>query len=175
MVTYLLTFSCYGARLHGDERGTVDRNHNLAGAPYLPCEPTWTEAEQRNMLQARYYMDAPRRRIVIRSILEVCAHRCWLPMAVHVRSSHVHVVLDAPECPEPLLTALKAYASRALNQSGLDAPHRRRWSRHGSTRYLWNRKAIDRAVGYVAGGQGEPMELFLPTPGRDRQGAEGDS
>ena len=173
MVTYLLTFSCYGARLHGDERGTVDRNHNLVGARYLPCEPTWIDAERRNMLQGRYHLDAPRRSIVIRSILEVCAHRCWPPIAVHVRSSHVHVVLDAPEPPEPVLTALKSYASRALNRAGLDVPNRRRWSRHGSTRYLWNRVAIDRAVGYVADGQGEPMELYLFPPSRDRKGAEG--
>ncbi len=166
MVTYLLTFSCYGTRLHGDERGTVDRNHNLAGSRYLPCEPTWIDAERRNMSQARYHLDAPRRSIVIRSILEVCAHRDWLPIAAHVRSSHVHAVLDAPELPEPVLTALKAYASRAFNQSGLDLPHRRRWSRHGSTRYLWNRQAIDRAVSYVADGQGAPMELLLHTEPR---------
>ena len=161
-MTYLLTFSCYGPRLHGDPRGTVDRNHNLVGARYLPCEPAWMDAERRNMVQGEYDLDAPRRNIVIRSILEVCAHRCWLPIAVHVRSSHVHVVLDAPQPPEPVLTALKSYASRHLNRAGLDAPNRRRWSRHGSTRYLWNRKAIDRAVGYVTEGQGEPMELYLP-------------
>ena len=25
---YLLTFACYGERLHGDQRGSVDPNHN---------------------------------------------------------------------------------------------------------------------------------------------------
>jgi hypothetical protein len=32
-MTYLITFSCYGARVHGDERGTVDRHHNWKATP----------------------------------------------------------------------------------------------------------------------------------------------
>ena len=35
-LAYLITFACYGARLHGDESGSVDRHHNLPGTPYLP-------------------------------------------------------------------------------------------------------------------------------------------
>jgi hypothetical protein len=31
---------------------------------------------------------------------------------------------------------MKSYASRRLNQLGLDEPARRRWARHGSTRWL---------------------------------------
>ena len=28
LITWHITFGTYGARLHGDERPTVDRNHN---------------------------------------------------------------------------------------------------------------------------------------------------
>jgi hypothetical protein len=33
--SYLITFVCYGTRLHGDE-GAIDRNHNLPGGRTLP-------------------------------------------------------------------------------------------------------------------------------------------
>jgi hypothetical protein len=31
-VTYLITFACYGCRLHGDAAGSADRWHNVSGA-----------------------------------------------------------------------------------------------------------------------------------------------
>lgn len=41
-------------------------------------------------------------------------------LAAHVRPSHVHAVVEADRTPEQVMTALKAYASRALNESGCD-------------------------------------------------------
>lgn len=58
------------------------------------------------------------------------------------------------------MTALKAYASRGLSDAGPGTPDRMRWSRHGSTRYLWSKESIDRAVGYVLDGQGDRMEWY---------------
>jgi hypothetical protein len=83
---------------------------------------------------------------------------CW---PVHVRTNHVHVVVDAPVAPEKVLNEFKAYASRRLNQIGLDNADRRRWSRHGSTRYLWKREEVESAIGYVADRQGDPMALYV--------------
>ena len=56
---------------------------------------------------------------------------------------------------------LKAYASRQLNDSGLDVPSRRRWTRHGSTRYLWNSQQVEQAIGYVSDEQGLAMALYI--------------
>ena len=58
------------------------------------------------------------------------------------------------------MNAMKAYSSRALNQHGLDRAGRRRWSRHGSTRYLWTDDDVRAAIEYVVREQGEPMEVF---------------
>jgi hypothetical protein len=55
----------------------------------------------------------------------------------------------------------KAYASRALNRLGHDAPGRKRWARHGSTRWLWNYEDVLDAIRYVVEEQGEPMALFV--------------
>ena len=55
---------------------------------------------------------------------------------------------------------LKSYASRMLNQSGLDEASRKRWARHGSTRWLWNRESVSDAVRYIVEGQGVTMAVF---------------
>jgi hypothetical protein len=72
----------------------------------------------------------------------------------------VHVVIDADQRAEQVMNALKAYASRALNQNGFERPDRRRWARHGSTRYLWTRDAVSAAVHCVVCEQGDPMTVF---------------
>ena len=57
------------------------------------------------------------------------------------------------------MTALKAFASQALNRLEIDGPDRRRWARHGSTRYLWTPKEISAAIHYVMCQQGEHGDL----------------
>src|SRR6202042_3628522 len=91
---------------------------------------------------------------------EVCSYRGWAMLAAHVRTHHVHTVVVANCQPEQVLTAMKAYSSRALSESELDGPDRRRWARHGSTRYLWTGDAVSAAIHYVVREQGEPMAIF---------------
>ncbi len=59
-----------------------------------------------------------------------------------------------------MATDLKAYASRSLAEQGFDPPDRRRWARHGSTRYLWTAERVEAAIQYVVQEQGEPMAVF---------------
>jgi hypothetical protein len=59
--------------------------------------------------------------------------------------------------------ALKAYASRRLGES--EANRTKRWSRHGSTRYLWSDENVLGAISYVVHHQGEPMSVF---PAREK-------
>ncbi len=113
------------------------------------------------MTQEPYEMDDARRLAVLAAVRQHCEYRNWPLLAAHVRTNHVHVVVDAPVAPEKALNELKAYASRHLNRVGLDSPDRRRWSRHGSTRYLWKREEVESAIGYVADRQGEPMALYV--------------
>jgi hypothetical protein len=40
---YLLTWTCHGTWLHGDERGSVDEQHNRYGRPMLAANPMLKE------------------------------------------------------------------------------------------------------------------------------------
>lgn len=157
--TYLITFVCYGAWLPG-QTGAVPQTQNAFGAR-LPEPDAEKEQRSRNrMIQEPYVLDATRRQLVLRTLQEVCSCRGWTLLAAHVRTNHVHLVATAGCKPEPVLNALKAYSSRALNHFALDGPDRRRWARHGSTRYLWTRESVSAAIQYVVHEQGDAMAVF---------------
>jgi hypothetical protein len=156
-MTYLLTFTCYGTHLHGAAAGSVDRFHNAPGNRAVDDDPRRVGLELERMGQPPYCMDEGRRRVVLAGIQERCRQRNWFLRAAHVRTNHVHLVVDAEAKPERVMNDLKSYASRRLNLEPLDKPARKRWTRHGSTRWLWTPESVTAAIVYVVGGQGEPM------------------
>ncbi|MGA2713310.1 MAG: transposase [Bryobacteraceae bacterium] len=88
-------------------------------------------------------------------------HRGRKLHAAHVRTNHVHVVVEANVRPELVMNTFKSYASRSLNRRGSDEPDRKRWARHGSTRWLWKDEDVQEAIRYVVSEQGEPMKVYL--------------
>jgi REP element-mobilizing transposase RayT len=160
-VRYFITFSCYGAHLHGDASGSVDREHNLPGGRLLDAQARLAAAERLAMGQAPYSLDHDRRTAVLDALQEVCVSRGWTLMAAHVRTNHVHAIVESEVQPERIMNDFKAYASRKLNQLGMDQPGQKRWARHGSTRWLWPDQSVREAIKYVVEEQGEPMAVFL--------------
>ena len=61
---------------------------------------------------------------------------------------------------ERVLNAFKAAATLRLNKSFPAERNRRRWARHGSTRYLFEPDQVAEKVDYTLFGQGEPMQRF---------------
>jgi REP element-mobilizing transposase RayT len=159
-MTYLITFSCYGCHLHGSESGSVDYAHNAFRTPVLDVDSARVASESECMDQTPYMLDRVRRDAVLATIQEVCTHRGWCLLAAHVRTTHVHSVVEAEVEPERVMGDFKSYASRCLNQMGLDSLDRKRWTRHGSTRWLWKPQHISAAIQYVVAEQGEAMAVF---------------
>ena len=113
------------------------------------------------MVQAAYLLDSIRRDVVLRAIREVCLFRGWGLLAAHVRTNHVHVVVEAECLPEGVMQDFKAYSSRALNGLGIERKDGKRWALHGSTRWLFRDLEVQEAVRYVVYGQGETMAVYL--------------
>jgi REP element-mobilizing transposase RayT len=156
-MVYLITFTTYGTHLHGDDRGSVDRNHNQPGTRTIaPDTQPHTQAKHQ-MKEQPYLLNKPRREIVLDSIRRTCTLSGWRALAIHVRTNHVHVVLASEQSPERIMNSLKSHASRALNSI---EPSCRRWTRHGSTRHLHRGEATQHAIAYVAAAQGHPMESY---------------
>lgn len=167
-LAYLITFSCYGARLHGEDKATVDRNHNVPDGRHVPEDRLRARAEARLMSEPPYRLNPQARELTLHALQEVCAHKGWSLYAAHVRGNHVHVVVAAEQQPEVVMTTFKSYATRALKH--VEATVRtKRWSRHGSTRWLWTSKQVKEAAAYVLYGQGEPMACYDALADRDRR------
>jgi REP element-mobilizing transposase RayT len=121
--------------------------------------PARTAFEEERMDQLPYILDLARRDLVLQAIQAICAHRDWRLLAAHVRSNHVHTVVEAEPRPEPIMNDFKAYASRHLSRVGLDEPGRKRWARHGSTPWLWKLPHVWALIQYVAE-QDDAMSVF---------------
>jgi hypothetical protein len=138
----LITFTCYGTWLHGDERGSVDEEHNAFGTPVLSTDLERRARERDSLAEGDYSLDASRRRIALDALCEIAQRKGWILHAVHVRSNHVHIVVTASGPPERVMNDLKTAASRRLNRRFPAEQNRTRWTRHGSTRYLWTVEAV---------------------------------
>jgi REP element-mobilizing transposase RayT len=159
-LAYFITFHTYGTWLHGDAPGSVDREHNQVGTPWLEPNIELRESARQRMTQEPYVLDAARRQVVRDAIVAECHFRGWLLHALHVRSNHVHLVVTAACAPESVLRMCKSHASKCLNQAGFDERDRKRWAEHGSTRYLWNEASMSAAIEYTLYQQGVPMATF---------------
>lgn len=165
-MTYLITFACYGAHLHGDETGSVDRIHNQPGSRAIATDQGRVNLERRLMDQPPYVMDQARRDAVLAALLERSSQRGWELLAAHVRENHVHIVIGADVVPERIMNDLKSYASRVLNRLHLETPDRKRWARHGSTRWLRGSKNVVAAIRYVIEKHGDSMAVYVASDQR---------
>jgi REP element-mobilizing transposase RayT len=163
---WLITFSCYGQHLHGDERGSVDRRHNQPGTATLPTDEPRQRTESALMKEAPYHLDSTARRLVLRAVREACAYRGWILDACHVRTTHLHAVVSGNAAGAKMMSDFKVYASRALNASG--EKRSRRWARRGSVRRIVGRESKVKVIRYVLEGQGVAMAVWPGVRSRRR-------
>jgi len=157
-LAYFITFPTYGAWLHGDARGSVDRDHNIPGTALLDPNEHRRPKEQRRLKHPQVLLNAQRRAVVHRTILEVADHRDWTVHALNVRTNHVHVVVGAPETPERVMNTLKSWSTRRMVEAGVLPRGTKAWVRHGSTRYLWKPEQLKAACDYVCEAQGADLD-----------------
>ena len=159
-LAYFLTFHTYGTWLHGRAPGSIDKQHNQFGMPCLPADPE-REGEMRERMSATpFQLDGPRRKVVRATVQEVSAYRGWPLLALHVRGTHIHIVVRGNADPDKMLDDYKAYATRRLKEAAYDRERSHRCTPGGSTEFLWRPDQVIAAVRYVVDRQGEPMEVL---------------
>ena len=159
-IGYLLTWVTYGTWLPGDARGWVDYQHGLQ----LP-RPVRERDASAKMTEDAYRLSPEQRKAVEAQVAETCHYRGWHLHAVNCRSNHIHVVVSAPNNiqPKKIVADMKSWATKRLKTlayaSGYEgvgennACRENWWAERGSTRYLYNQKALDAAIFYVMEGQ----------------------
>ncbi len=149
-VAYLLTWTCYGTWLHGDERWSINKGHNDFHGPSIGPHQRMERAARARMKGDIVLLTPAMRRIAGGAIREHAAHKGWTTYAVNVRTNHAHAVITAPgRRPDPVLVQVKGWATRALREAGLFAADARVWTKGGSKRWLWDEKGLREAIAYV--------------------------
>ena len=146
---YFITWSCYGARLHGDSRGSVDRDHNAYNTPLLPASEPAQSRDRRQMPEEPFVLSAEGQRIVRETVAAHTEYRRWELLIVNVRTNHVHLVVSARLAPESVMGQYKAWTSRRLREAGVLGNRTKVWTPHGSTKYLWTIEDTRDAVHYA--------------------------
>lgn len=155
-LAYFLTFTTHGTWLHGDKRGSVDRDHNAYGTK-LAAPNFVREAKNREAMKgAEVVLSPDARALVDEAIRKTCFVRQWTLHALNVRSNHVHVVVTSDDDSEKTMNDLKAWATRALRGGGLVEVDQRVWTRKGSRHKLFTSKAVAAAVHYTLHEQDGP-------------------
>ena len=160
-LAYFVTWHTYGTWLHGRAPGSVDDSHNIYGTPFVPVDSDRLALSIGRMASEFVTLDEPHRQAVQAAIVEVCQHRGWRLLALHVRTTHIHAVVAASAKPEQVMNDFKAYATRRLRRDQLVGCSARIWATHGSTRYVWNEEQLAEKVAYVVDGQGAAL---MPAP-----------
>lgn len=98
-------------------------------------------------------LDNAQRAVAHRALVELCAERGWDLHVLNVRTNHVHLVVTAAEQVETVMGTMKGRATRELRAAGLVTPERPCWSRHGSTRRVWDQIGLEVVCTYVRDAQ----------------------
>jgi REP element-mobilizing transposase RayT len=158
-LAFFLTWSCYGQRLHGDEVGSVNKFHNRFGMPLVETNPGLREHQASLLAHHPTVLSQAMRRVVRDAIVERCEFRKTPLIALNVRSTHVHLIVEAQQDPGALAGGFKARSTRVLRESNLVGPTHHVWADHGSKRWLFTLDAIRNAMEYVLLEQGPPDEF----------------
>jgi len=157
---YFITFTTYGTWLHGDKRGSVDPLHHQFETPRLKPNQDLYVGMKTKQRYKTIFLDKQKRKVVMKAIQSACQNYHWHLYAIHVRSNHVHMIVQATTASEKIMGQLKAYASRALNKLANQTSPQKYWSRHGSTRYIWSSRFLFPVMHYVIDQQGSRMACY---------------
>ncbi len=94
-LAYLITFRCYGTWLHGDERGSTDRKHNIYGTPKIASNLALERSDSKQRKQSPVTLGARERNVVETAVREACDYRKYMLLAINVRTNHAHTVVSA--------------------------------------------------------------------------------
>ena len=166
---YLLTFRTYGSWLHGDDRRSVTRVRNKMHLPKIAPNIKLHTKMKQSMSESEFVLNEMQRNTVLNSVIQTCRYNNWRLFAAHIRSNHVHIVLQSTVAKENTTGKLKIYATKDLKKYHAELSWRKIfWSRHGSMKNIWCEESIFPALYYVVRRQGEPMAVYYDNAYYDR-------
>ena len=155
-LAYLITWTTYGTWLPGDKRGWVESGKTGIRSP----DASRRQQAVEKLNSEPVFLGSDERQLGEETIEKHCEIRKWELHALNVRTNHVHLVITAPVVPEKVMSQLKAWCSRRLNENlqptriGIkDNCSQKWWTNHGSTKWINDESYMRNAIRYVLEGQ----------------------
>ena len=146
---YHITWGVYGRRLHGDRRGTVDRDHNEYGTPVVGPDPQREQTERERLKYPPIELTIEQRLFIEDVMPTICERGHWLYLTCAAGPDHVHVVLESPFDPEIIRRLLKRWLGHELSQKWPLRDGQTWWAECGSIRWLTDQSYRENAISYV--------------------------
>ncbi len=150
-----ITFTTYGSWLHGEERGSIICENGTT--KLLQKHKGLNSYHKNNLSYLPVKLNTSQRKIVLDSILEVCSARRYTLFAVHVRSNHVHILVDTDKIE--VIPDFKRWATRRLRSNGYEL--QKVWTRGGSKKYIFKEHLLREKADYIINRQGKMMAYYI--------------
>ena len=172
---WFLTWTTYGSWLPGSERGFVGTaiddsgdifNFNEQGTPPAMPNRRLQEFAETKLKSPPKLLDHAQAKSLLEQFQETSRIRSWLPIAIGIMRTHIHIVVGVPGDPDPekILGDFKAYGSRCLNHEWSKPASNTWWTTGGSKRKLNGEDSVEAAVNYVRR-QSKPLLIWTRESG----------
>jgi hypothetical protein len=116
-LAYHITFGTYGARLHGDERGTVSRGRNRFGEPIVGKDVVWERMERSQLKFPPVVLSDAQQRRVEDVVPAICERGGWEYQMAAGQPDHVHVMLTTPNDGKRVRKWLKTWLGQEMSKA----------------------------------------------------------
>jgi len=150
-LAYHITFGTYGTRLHGDERGTVDRDHHQFGEPFLEPDMVRQHESEERLKFPPVVLNAVQCEFIQSLVPSICERGGWRYIVAAAAPDHVHVCLSAPDIlGDKIEPWLKRWISEALSSRWPLPKGARWWAKNGSVKWVFDEAYFSNVKQYIA-------------------------
>ena len=149
VLAYHFTWGTYGSRLHGDPRGTVERQNNIYGTPVLAHDAERLREQRENLRFPPVSLTIEQCAFAEDAIPAVCERGHWELRARACAPDHIHVVLTSVFDPKKIRSLLKRWVGQALSENWSQEKEQTWWSEDGSIKWIYDDPYLRNAVRYV--------------------------
>lgn len=150
VLAYHITWGTYGTRLHGDPRGTVDREHNQFGTPVLGFDEHRWEREKMNLKFPPIRLTREQMIFIENAIPNLCERGYWKYHTCAAGPDHVHTVLTSEHPPATIRRLIKRWLGQELSQQWTIPKGATWWAECGSIRWIGDDAYFANATAYVS-------------------------
>ena len=156
ILAYHITWGPYGTRLHGDPRGTVDRDHNEFGTPVLGYDQHRWEREKANLKFPPVVLTREQMIAIEELLPDICARGQWTHITGAAGPDHVHEILHSEHNPEIIRRLIKRWLGQELSKQFPIADGATWWAECGSMKFIDNDRYFANATRYVTDQRATP-------------------